>query len=133
MNSALCFGNRFPRGAVNVLVLVMVAAGYLSACGGGAGASNTAPVANAGPDQNVTTGTSVTLDGSASTDPNGDLLGHSWLLMSKPSGSAATLYVPGIGWEGGTLIETGVDEADQPKVSINRNGTAITVWRSGAS
>ena len=36
------------------------------------------PVANAGPDQNVECGTPVTLDGSASTDPNNDITTYEW-------------------------------------------------------
>ena len=53
--------------------------------------ANAAPVANAGPAQNVTTGTLVTLNGSASSDANGDPLTYAWTLTSKPVGSAAVL------------------------------------------
>lgn len=56
-----------------------------------AAAANVAPVANAGTAQNVTTGTLVTLDGSASSDANGDALTYAWTLTSKPAGSAAAL------------------------------------------
>ena len=54
---------------------------------------NPAPVADAGTDQNVVTGTLVTLNGSASSDANGDSLTYAWTLTSKPEGSAATLSV----------------------------------------
>jgi hypothetical protein len=52
---------------------------------------NTAPVANAGPDQTVAVGSTVHLNGSASTDANGNPLSYSWTLLSVPSGSAAAL------------------------------------------
>ena len=52
---------------------------------------NLAPTANAGIDQSVSINTLVTLDGSASTDPNRDLLTHSWAWVSQPPGSTATL------------------------------------------
>lgn len=53
--------------------------------------SNFAPVANAGTDQNVKTGSLVHLDGSGSTDEDGDTLTYSWSLISIPAGSSATL------------------------------------------
>ena len=56
-----------------------------------AAAANAAPVANAGVAQSVTTGMPVTLDGSKSSDANGDKLTYKWTLTSKPSGSTATL------------------------------------------
>lgn len=59
-------------------------------CGGSSGAANVAPVANAGAGQSVLLGTVVTLDASASTDANADVLTYRWTL-SKPAGSLATL------------------------------------------
>jgi len=56
--------------------------------------SNTAPVANAGPNQSVAVGTKVTLDGSASLDAEHDPLTYSWSLSSVPSGSTASLTFP---------------------------------------
>ena len=52
--------------------------------------SNTAPIANAGADQNVTTGAVVTLDGSASSDADGDTLSFNWSFVSVPTGSTVT-------------------------------------------
>ena len=55
-------------------------------------AGNVPPVADAGPDQNVVTGALVTLDGRGSHDPNpSDLLTFTWSVISRPSGSVATL------------------------------------------
>ena len=55
-----------------------------------AAAVNVAPVGNAGVSQNVVLGT-ITLDGSTSSDANGDTLTYKWALISKPTGSIATL------------------------------------------
>ena len=49
-----------------------------------------APTADAGADQTVSTGDTVQLDGSGSSDPEDDTLTYSWTL-SVPDGSAATL------------------------------------------
>ena len=51
---------------------------------------NTVPVSNAGADQNVLIGDIVTLDGSASSDADGDTLSYMWTL-TVPSGSQARL------------------------------------------
>lgn len=52
---------------------------------------NSPPVANAGPDQSVTVHTTVQLDGSRSSDVDGDLITYSWSFISTPSGSNAVL------------------------------------------
>jgi fibronectin type 3 domain-containing protein len=49
---------------------------------------NNAPVANAGEDQTVDFGDEVTLDGSASSDEDGDELSYQWTLTAYASGSA---------------------------------------------
>ncbi len=77
--------------AVCVAALVV-----LTACGGGgegtsAPATNTAPIARSGADQNVLVGAVVTLNGTASSDANGDPLTYSWTLTSRPAGSTAAL------------------------------------------
>jgi hypothetical protein len=59
--------------------------------------TNNAPVAVAGPDQNVLVGATVELDGSGSVDADGDLLSYSWSITSKPAGSTAELsYTNGV-------------------------------------
>ena len=53
--------------------------------------TNTVPIANAGSTQNVTSGATVTLDGSGSLDADSDPLTYSWSFSSRPPGSTATL------------------------------------------
>ena len=53
--------------------------------------SNSAPVANAGTDQSVALTTVVQLDGSGSTDVDGDTVAYSWSFTTTPAGSLATL------------------------------------------
>ena len=54
-------------------------------------AANSKPVANAGADQGVESGKEVTLNGSASSDADGDTLVFSWILVGRPTGSSTTL------------------------------------------
>ena len=56
-----------------------------------ASASNSAPVANAGSAQSVSVASVVTLNGTGSTDANGDTLTYRWTLTSKPTNSTAAL------------------------------------------
>lgn len=59
-----------------------------------ASTANIAPVANAGTAQNVVVGTTTTLNGTASSDSNGDTLTYSWSFTSKPIGSTTSLSNP---------------------------------------
>lgn len=81
------------------LLAAILLALLLGACGGGGGSvtdtssplANTPPVASAGSAQNVVLDAAVTLDGSASSDVNGDALGYAWSLTARPAGSTAVL------------------------------------------
>jgi len=55
---------------------------------------NNPPVANAGEDQTVSIGNDVSLDGSASSDPDGHPVTYLWSIVSVPEGSSATLSDP---------------------------------------
>ena len=52
---------------------------------------NDAPIADAGPDQATTANSGVALDGSGSSDADGDTLTYQWSIASAPSGSTAVL------------------------------------------
>ena len=75
---------------------VTVSATPVAAGGGGEGGggitANAAPVANAGPDQNVNTGSLVTLDGSASSDADFDTLAYVWGASPRGRRAAAPAF-----------------------------------------
>ena len=71
---------------------------------------NDAPTADAGQNQSVTTGSTVTLDGSASDDPESTTLTYAWSLTTVPSGSSASLSD---------------DSAVQPTFTADVDGTYI--------
>jgi hypothetical protein len=52
---------------------------------------NRLPVADAGVDQLVTAGQTAFLDGSGSSDPDGDTLSFSWAIRQRPAGSQSAL------------------------------------------
>ncbi len=60
------------------------------------GTSNSRPQADAGADQTVAVGSTVHLDGTASSDVDGDLLSFQWSFTTRPDGSAASLSDPAV-------------------------------------
>lgn len=93
---------------------------------------NRDPIANAGPDQTVTAGTTVQLDGSRSSDPDGDPLTFRWAFISRPTGSLAAFSNPNIvnptfvaDLAGEYLIELTVEDGKGGRSSARVRITAI--------
>ncbi|MCP4410976.1 MAG: sulfatase-like hydrolase/transferase [Gammaproteobacteria bacterium] len=85
---------------LRLYISVFTAFFVLNACGGSSTSktvdtpevtSNNAPTADAGPDQSISTGSHVTLDGSSSSDVDGDTINYSWVFTSAPVGSNAVI------------------------------------------
>ena len=106
---------------------------------------NPAPVANASNDQTVATGGTVQLDGSASSDPDGQALTYNWLqtggsqqmYLSDPSAITPTFTASSTGVYTFTLTVTdtyGLADNDEVVITvlpISETDLAVTLNRSG--
>ena len=134
-------GCRYFSGAVFACIMVIV----LSGCGGGGGggedSTNHAPVASAVSDESATVGDMVTLDGSGSSDPDGDSITYAWtqsdstgisVTLSDATAASPTFTAPTVDTSG-TVITFQLTVTDQNNsadtadvaVTINRKPTAV--------
>ena len=88
-------GTYFSALTYSCLSLVPVSSGGSTSAGGSVtpvvGGSNVAPVAKAAGAISAVAGQLVSLDGSGSSDPNGDALSYSWSVAARPAGEVVSL------------------------------------------
>ena len=105
---------------------------------------NQAPVADAGPDQDlVPVNSTVTLDGSNSSDPDGDSLGYHWLQISDPlttmsdSNAVNPQFTPPLGgqYEFQLIVDDGetVSSPDVVVVTVSSRPSRITTLNVAVS
>jgi hypothetical protein len=100
--------------------------------------NNVKPVADAGVNQAVPAGTTVQLDGTGSTDANGDPLTFLWTLVSVPAGSTAALSgsecpeptffadVPGT-YVVALVVNDGLEDSDPSTATVCATASAYAV------
>ncbi|HET9316307.1 MAG TPA: SBBP repeat-containing protein, partial [Vicinamibacteria bacterium] len=104
-----------------------------------------APIASAGADQTVDEGALVTLDGAASSDPNGDALGYHWqqvagpaVTLSDPTAAQPFFTAPSVPVGGVTLsfrlvVDDGTNASEPDTVDITiTNVNRVPVANAGA-
>jgi lysophospholipase L1-like esterase len=96
--------------------------------------ANLSPAANAGPDQIVVEGATVTLDGSGSQDPDGGIARFQWdqiagspVALSDAASSRPTFVAPPVGRSALvfrlTVIDgEGLEDRDDVQITVNDNG-----------
>ena len=96
---------------------------------------NTPPSAHAGQDQTILPGMQVSLDGSASSDLDGDLLSFQWSFDALPAGSSAILFdssavkpvfdadLPGE-YRLSLIVNDGAQDSAPDQVTISTNNSA---------
>ena len=97
---------------------------------------NNPPEANAGSNQTVVEGGTITLDGSESSDPDGDTISYEWTqiggilsTLSDPKAAKPTLVTPVVS-PGGMILtfelvvkdEEGLQDSAQVDITVNDNG-----------
>jgi hypothetical protein len=105
--------------------------------------TNTAPVANAGPNQMVNVDGTAQLTGAASTDVDGDALTYLWSLISKPVGSTAALNnttivnptfvadLPG-SYVAQLIVNDGITNSLASTVTISTNAVPAPIANAGS-
>ncbi|MBF9135301.1 hypothetical protein I0C86_41355 [Plantactinospora sp. S1510] len=99
--------------------------------------SNVSPTANAGPDQTVSPGATVTLTGLGSTDPDGTIAAYSWTKLSGPavtlsSASAAQPTFTAPSTVSGTTLTFGLTVTDDRSATSSQDTVTITVGPSAS-
>ncbi len=120
-------------------ILAGLAALLLVACGGGDDGdgpvtpANVSPRANAGAAQTVTSGAVVTLDGSASSDPDGNITTYAWtqtggtpaVTLSNPASAQPTFTAPDVA--NAATLTFSLTVTDNRGASSTASTVAITV------
>ncbi|MEL6561029.1 MAG: hypothetical protein AAFQ94_22750 [Bacteroidota bacterium] len=93
-----------------ILILLLLSASGIMSCTDDEEAMNTPPIANGGPDFEIPTGVSITLDGTGSSDPDGDPLVYNWSAGTIPTGAVFNLT--------GTTADQAIFSASTPGVYV---------------